>query len=69
MKLFFAKGEHPEYGGHYEATIAAESIEEARVVLADYQQHEYGDVIFDTFSTGAEIPTTAAVLTVSESGV
>ena len=69
MKLFFAKGEHPEYGGHYEVTIAAESIEEARVVLADYQQHEYGEVIFDTFSAGYEIPTTAAVLTVSESGV
>lgn len=52
MKLFFAKGEHPESGGHYEVTIAAESIEEARFVLADYQQHEFGDVIFDTFSAG-----------------
>lgn len=69
MKLFFGRGEHSDYGGNYEVIIAAQTFEEAVAALAVYQQDEYAGVEFEVFPNGHEIPSKAAVVTVSESGV
>ena len=69
MKLFFGKGEHPDYGGNYEVIIAAQTFEEAVAVLATYQQDEYVGVEFEIYPNGRPIPDVGAVISVSESGV
>jgi hypothetical protein len=64
MRLYFGQGEDSEYGGDYRVIIVANTIEEARRVLSEYQKDDYENVVFELDSNGSPMPEGPAVLTV-----
>lgn len=69
MKLFFARGYDVDAGGEYRAVIVAESSDEAKRALADYQKDNYENVSFEIDSHPYEITLTPSVIEVTETGV